>query len=64
MIALVMQLSCDLGYTHMRFETGALQIEAVGLYRSLGFKRVAPTKACPEAMRPDGYFYDAAPCAA
>lgn len=64
MIAFVMKLSCKLGYTHMRLETGALLTEAEALYRSLGFTRTPPYYACSDIVKRNGIFYDATPCAA
>lgn len=64
MIARVMNLSCRLGYTHMRLETGALLAEAEALYQSLGFKRTPPYYACSDLVSANGIFYDAQPCAA
>lgn len=64
MIASVMQLSCKLGYTHMRLETGALLTEAQALYQSLGFKRAGRYSASATPLGANGLFYDVHPCAA
>ncbi len=64
MIAFVSTLSCGLGYTHMRLETGALQTEALALYQSLGFKRTPPYYACSDFVSTNAVFYDVQPCAA
>ena len=60
----VMQLSCTRGYSQMRFETGALQTEAEKLYRTMGFRRIAPYRTSSSLLRDMGYFYEAKPCAA
>jgi ribosomal protein S18 acetylase RimI-like enzyme len=44
------------GYAHMNLETGVLQAEALALYRSLGFKPVAPYYACPQWFIDNGRF--------
>jgi GNAT superfamily N-acetyltransferase len=64
LIEAVMTLSCQRGYAHMYFESGALQSEAEALYRSMGFKRTPPYYACPTLVRETGRFYEATPCAA
>jgi GNAT superfamily N-acetyltransferase len=64
MIASVMQLSCKVGYTHMRLETGALLTEAQALYQALGFKRSAGYRADTALAGTNGLVYDVHPCAA
>ncbi len=39
------------GYTRMRLEVSPLQVEAQGLYRSLGFKAIAPYYSVPEVLQ-------------
>ena len=41
----------EIGYTRMRLDTGARQIEAQTLYRSLGFRIVAPYYELPDDLR-------------
>jgi GNAT superfamily N-acetyltransferase len=53
-------LAAARGYGKMRLETGALQTEALSLYRSLGFKRIAPYHACPQWFADNGRFMEAA----
>ncbi len=62
MIDFIMQLSCKRGYARMRFETGALQSEAVTLYRNMGFASIPPYYACPQLLRENGRFFEAEPC--
>ncbi len=64
LIARIMALSCERGYTSMHFEAGALQSEAEALYRSMGFAETSPYYACADVIRRTGRFYEAAPCAA
>jgi putative acetyltransferase len=47
MVRKLARLAESRGYAHIRLETGILQTEALNLYRSLGFKPVAPYHACP-----------------
>lgn len=61
--AMVRTLACRAaarGYGKMRLETGALQTEALTLYRSLGFKRIAPYHASPKWFEDNGRFMEAA----
>lgn len=62
MIDALMGLSCRRGYAQLRFETGALQTEAEGLYRSLGFQSIPPYYACSDLLRENGRFFEAKPC--
>jgi putative acetyltransferase len=64
MIAFVMRLSCELGYTHMRLETSALLTEAQALYQSRGFRRTSSYRADAALADANGMFYDVQPCAA
>lgn len=41
------------GFRAMRLDTGVLQVEAIGLYRKLGFQTVAPYHAPPKEL--DGF---------
>ena len=56
-------LACDRGYPRMQLETGALQTEAQGLYRSMGFEPIAPYYACPDWLARSGHFYETKTCA-
>ncbi|MFW2404685.1 MAG: GNAT family N-acetyltransferase [Gammaproteobacteria bacterium] len=40
----------ELGFQHMRLETGDLQIEAQALYRSLGFRHIDPYRHHPQHL--------------
>jgi len=40
-----------IGYTRMRLDTGPTQVEAQGLYRSLGFKVISPYYDLPENLK-------------
>lgn len=40
----------ELGFGHMRLETGDLQIEAQALYRSLGFRDIDPYRYHPQHL--------------
>jgi len=62
MIDMLMRLSCKRGYAHLRFETGSLQTEAEGLYRSMGFQSIPPYYACSDLLRESGRFFEARPC--
>lgn len=64
MVAHVRELSCKLGYTHLRLQAGALQTEALALYRSLGFKRTGPYYSCSDLVSENAVFYDVQSCAA
>jgi GNAT superfamily N-acetyltransferase len=60
--AMVGKLACRAaagGYVKMRLETGALQTEALTLYRSLGFKGIAPYRACLKWFEDNGRFMEA-----
>jgi GNAT superfamily N-acetyltransferase len=46
------------GYRRMLLDTGFLQIEAQGLYRSLGFVEIAPYYPVPEAVRGGALFME------
>lgn len=46
----VVQRGRAAGYRAMRLDTGILQVEAIGLYEKLGFRKVAPYYQAPEAM--------------
>jgi putative acetyltransferase len=46
------------GYTHMRLDTGFLQVEAQGLYRSLGFREIEPYYPVPDAVRRGALFME------
>ena len=48
----LMQTAAQDGYTTMRLDTTRDMVEAIGLYRTLGFKDVAPFIDYPERMRP------------
>ena len=48
----LMQTAAQDGYTTMRLDTTRDMVEAIGLYRTLGFKDVAPFIHYPERMRP------------
>ena len=48
----LMQTAAQDGYTTMRLDTTRDMVEAIGLYRTLGFKDVAPFIEYPEPMRP------------
>lgn len=39
-LAKLESLAAEFGYTHLRLETGTLQIEAIGLYDSSGYARI------------------------
>jgi ribosomal protein S18 acetylase RimI-like enzyme len=62
MVDTLMGLSCKRGYAHLRFETSALQAEAEGLYRSMGFQSIPPYYACSDLLRENGRFFEAKPC--
>ena len=47
----IIQHAKDAGYTRMRLDTGARQIEAQTLYRSLGFRTTAPYYDLPDDLR-------------
>ncbi len=55
-------LACARGYPCMRLETGALQTEAQALYRSMGFKPIAPYYACPEWLARHSHFFETRTC--
>jgi GNAT superfamily N-acetyltransferase len=59
----LIELACDRAYSCMRLETGALQMEAQGLYRSMGFEPIAPYYACPEWLARHSHFYETKTCA-
>jgi putative acetyltransferase len=40
-----------IGYTTMRLDTSVRQVEALGLYQSLGFREIAPYYAVPPALK-------------
>jgi ribosomal protein S18 acetylase RimI-like enzyme len=46
------------GYARMLLDTGFLQVEAQGLYRSLGFVEIAPYYPIPEAVRGGALFME------
>ncbi len=48
----LMQTAAQDGYTTMRLDTSRDMVEAIGLYRTLGFKDVAPFIEYPGRMRP------------
>jgi len=56
-------IACERGYPRMQLETGALQTEAQGLYRTMGFEPIAPYYACPEWLARHGHFYETKTCA-
>lgn len=45
-------------YTLMRLDTGFLQVEAQGLYRSLGFREIAPYYPVPDSVRKGALFME------
>ena len=45
------KIAKDLGYRKMRLDTGPLQIEAIGMYRSLGFKKIPPYYPLPPELQ-------------
>lgn len=59
MVRKLARLAKARGYAHMRLETGILQTEVLALYRSLGFKPIAPYHACPQWFVDNGRFMDA-----
>ena len=46
----VVQRGRAAGFRAMRLDTGVLQVEAIGLYESLGFQRIAPYYKAPQVM--------------
>jgi ribosomal protein S18 acetylase RimI-like enzyme len=46
------------GYRRMLLDTGFLQVEAQGLYRSLGFVEIAPYYPVPAAVRGGALFME------
>jgi len=44
------EMGRELGYSHMRLETGDLQTEAQTLYRKLGFAEIPPYRTHPEFL--------------
>jgi ribosomal protein S18 acetylase RimI-like enzyme len=46
------------GYARMLLDTGFLQVEAQGLYRSLGFVEIAPYYPVAEAVRGGALFME------
>lgn len=59
MLAKLARLGRARGYARMRLETGTLQTEALCLYGSLGFERIAPYHACPQWFAENGRFLEA-----
>lgn len=49
-----------IGYKHMQLDTGPRQLAAQGLYRSLGFKDIAPYYELPEDLRESMLFMELA----
>ena len=47
----VVQRGQAAGFQAMRLDTGILQVEAIGLYEKLGFKKVDPYYQPPKAMK-------------
>jgi putative acetyltransferase len=41
----------SIGYSRMRLNTGPRQVEAQGLYHSLGFREIRPYYHLPEALK-------------
>jgi ribosomal protein S18 acetylase RimI-like enzyme len=48
----LMQIAAKDGYRRMRLDTTRDMVEAIGLYRSMGFTDCAPFVEYPERMRP------------
>ncbi|MBI1399303.1 GNAT family N-acetyltransferase [Hyphomonas sp.] len=48
----IMQAAAKDGFDVMRLDTSREMVEAIGLYKSFGFKEVAPFIEYPERMRP------------
>ncbi|MDP3458974.1 MAG: GNAT family N-acetyltransferase, partial [Hyphomonas sp.] len=56
----LMQAAGREGFKTMRLDTTRDMVEAIGLYRSFGFKDVAPFTEYPERMRPMMLFMERA----
>jgi GNAT superfamily N-acetyltransferase len=51
LVSRLIEEASAIGYTSMLLETGPLQVEALGLYAALGFRRVASYRHLPDCLR-------------